>query len=159
VFDLARAAGATTSIDPNWDPTERWNGGLTQALDRTDVFLPNRQEATSIARTSSVDEAVRALLRHAGLVVVKEGERGAVASRGGELVAVPALTVVPVDTTGAGDAFDAGFLAMWLDGAPLERCLAFANASGALSTLGVGGTAAQPTPDEVLLAIQRGSAA
>ena len=159
LFDLAHQAGATTSIDPNWDPAERWDGGLTQALDRTDVFLPNLHEATSIARTSNADEAIRTLSEHARLVVVKAGERGAVAARGGELVTMPALTVQPVDATGAGDTFDAGFLAMWLGGEPLERCLAFANASGALSTLGVGGTAAQPTIDQVLVAIERGFAA
>jgi sugar/nucleoside kinase (ribokinase family) len=159
LFDLAHAAGATTSIDPNWDPTERWDGGLRRALDRTDVFLPNRNEAASIARTSDATEAIRTLSEHAGVVVVKDGDDGAVAGRGGELMTMPALTVLPVDTTGAGDTFDAGFLAMWLEGAPLERCLSFANASGALSTLGVGGTAAQPTTEEVLVAIERGSAA
>jgi sugar/nucleoside kinase (ribokinase family) len=159
LFDLARAHGATTSLDPNWDPTGRWDGGLAGVLDRTDVFLPNEVEATRIARASNVDDAVRSLSRRAGVVVVKVGDGGAVAGAAGDIVRVRPLEVRPIDTTGAGDSFDAGFLATWLDGAPLERCLAFANACGALSTLGIGGTAAQPTTDEVLAAIERGSAA
>jgi len=159
LFDAAHTAGATTSVDPNWDPSEQWDGGLPAVLDRTDVFLPNAVEAMCIARAPDVDQAVRALSKRARIIVVKAGDRGALAGDATGVILTEPLPVRPVDTTGAGDSFDAGFLYMWLDGAPLERALEFANACGALSTLAVGGTQAQPTTGEVVAAIRRGSAA
>jgi len=64
-----------------------------------------------------------------------------------------------VDTTGAGDSFDAGFLAAWLNGEPVDRALAIANACGSLSTRAMGGVNAQPTMDEALALLAEGSAA
>jgi sugar/nucleoside kinase (ribokinase family) len=150
LFERVRANGATTSLDPNWDPSERWNGGVRELLSHTDVFLPNATEAVHIAGTASVDEAVIALAASAGLVVAKAGSDGAVAARGDEFVSAPAPAVDAVDTTGAGDSFDAGFLVSWLAGDPLERALAIANACGGLSTRALGGVDAQPTIDEAL---------
>jgi sugar/nucleoside kinase (ribokinase family) len=150
LFERVRANGATTSVDPNWDPSERWNGGVRGLLSYTDVFLPNATEAVHIAGTASVDEAVIALAASTGLVVAKAGPDGAVAARGDELVHAPAPAVDAVDTTGAGDSFDAGFLVSWLAGDPLERALAIANACGGLSTRALGGVDAQPTIDEAL---------
>jgi sugar/nucleoside kinase (ribokinase family) len=154
LFERVRANGATTSVDPNWDPSERWDGGVRGLLSHTDVFLPNATEAVHIAGTASVDEAVIALAASAGLVVAKAGPDGAVASRGDELVRAPAPAVDAVDTTGAGDGFDAGFLVSWLAGDPLERALAIANACGGLSTRALGGVDAQPTIDEALAHVE-----
>jgi sugar/nucleoside kinase (ribokinase family) len=150
LFERVRSNGATTSVDPNWDPSERWDGGVRGLLSHTDVFLPNATEAVHIAGTASVDEAVIALAASAGLVVAKAGPDGAVASRGDELLRAPAPAVDAVDTTGAGDSFDAGFLVSWLAGDPLGRALAIANACGGLSTRALGGVDAQPTIDEAL---------
>jgi sugar/nucleoside kinase (ribokinase family) len=150
LFERARADGVTTSVDPNWDPSERWNGGVRALLPQTDVFLPNATEVTRIAGTASVDEAVIALAALAGLIVAKAGPDGAVAARGDRLVRAPAPGVDTVDTTGAGDSFDAGFLVSWLADDPLERALAIGNACGALSTRALGGVDAQPTIDEAL---------
>jgi sugar/nucleoside kinase (ribokinase family) len=159
LFDLAHEGGATTSLDPNWDPTERWDGGLMDLLQHTDVFLPNVMEATRLARTSDLTNAALRLAARARLVAVKTGAEGAVAADGDRIVRSPAVPVSVVDTTGAGDSFDAGFLAAWLDGVPLERALAVANACGALSTRAVGGTAAQPTMAEAARALEGGTAA
>jgi sugar/nucleoside kinase (ribokinase family) len=150
LFERVRAGGATTSVDPNWDPTERWDGRLRALLSHTDVFLPNSTEATHIAETASVDDAVFTLAALAGLVVVKAGPDGAVAARGDQLVRAQAPPVDTVDATGAGDSFDAGFLVSWLAGDPLERALAIANACGGLSTRALGGVDAQATIDEAL---------
>jgi sugar/nucleoside kinase (ribokinase family) len=150
LFERVRANGVTTSVDPNWDPSERWNGGLRDLLPHTDVFLPNATEATHIAGTGSVDDAVIALAALAGVVVAKVGQEGAVVARGDLLVRAPAPAVDAVDSTGAGDTFDAGFLVSWLAGDPLERTLAIANACGGLSTRALGGVDAQPTMEEVL---------
>jgi sugar/nucleoside kinase (ribokinase family) len=77
------------------------------------------------------------------VVVVKDGPRGALASRDDGVVRSPAVATAVVDTTGAGDAFDAGFQTSWLGGDPLERSLAIANACGGASSSAVGGVDGQ----------------
>jgi sugar/nucleoside kinase (ribokinase family) len=158
LFRRVRAGGATTSVDPNWDPSERWDGGLRDLLGHTDVFFPNATEATRIAGIDELDDAVLTLAERAGVVVTKDGADGALAAHGERLVRATAPTIDALDTTGAGDAFDAGYLASMLAGDPLERSLAIANACGALSTRAVGGVDAQPTMDEVLTLLSRGDA-
>ena len=150
LFERVRAHGATTSVDPNWDPAERWDGGLRDLLGQVDVFLPNATEATRIADVPEFDAAVLALAERAGVVVAKAGADGAVAAHGERLIRAAPPAIEPLDTTGAGDAFDAGYLVSMLAGDPLERSLAIANACGALSTRAVGGVDAQPTMDQVL---------
>jgi len=73
------------------------------------------------------------------------------------VVHVPAYVAPAVDTTGAGDSFNAGFLYRWLEGAPLAECLRLGSACGALSTRGLGGTAAQPTLEEAEALVRSGS--
>ncbi|MDH4111908.1 MAG: sugar kinase [Actinomycetota bacterium] len=155
----AQRAGASTSVDPNWDPDGEWDGGLRALMPSVDVLLPNEVEARQLAHISDLDAAMAALRDRGPLVVVKAGADGAIALGPGERVSLTAVPVDAVDTTGAGDSFDAGFVAAMLGGEPLERCLAIANACGALSTRAVGGTDAQPTMQEALEAIERGSAA
>ena len=76
---------------------------------------------------------------------------------GGRPLALPAFRVEPLDTTGAGDSFDAGFLHAWLEDRPLVECLRWGAACGALSTRGLGGTARQAFPDEVEQLLARAS--
>jgi sugar/nucleoside kinase (ribokinase family) len=153
-FAAARERGVSTSFDTNWDPTERWAGGVLEMLAAADIFFPNEAEARRIARIDDTEDAARALAaagsagRSDGgpLVVVTCGPAGALACRDGEpLVRVPAMPVEPLDTTGAGDSFTAGFLRAWLDGAGLRECLEFGAACGALSTRAIGGVDGQPT--------------
>jgi sugar/nucleoside kinase (ribokinase family) len=156
------AADATISVDPNWDPTGAWDGGLRAALPAIDVFLPNAAEARLIS--GDVDEAAAArALRGAGrrpIVAVKRGPTGALAvDADGALVDVPAFPADPVDSTGAGDAFDAGFLAAWLEGRSVRDALRFGAACGALSTRELGGTTGQPTREEADAMITAWSAA
>lgn len=143
----ARRAGLTTSADCNWDPAETWDGGLWEVLAETDVFLPNAAEASRITGLDDVEAAARALVAAGPRVVaVKCGADGAIAvERNGSLTRVPSLVVDPVDTTGAGNSFDAGFIAGFLAARPVQDCLALGVAAGSLSTLGIGGTASQPT--------------
>ena len=154
LFERLHEHGVTTSVDPNWDPGEEWDGGLLALLMRTNVFLPNTMEATRVARISDLDEALQRLSARAELVVVKSGERGATAAGNDQQVSAPGFPVRVVDTTGAGDSFDAGFLAAWLAHEPLDRALAIANACGALSTRKLGGVDAQPTMDEALRMVE-----
>ncbi|HWC70738.1 MAG TPA: carbohydrate kinase family protein [Actinomycetota bacterium] len=159
VLAEAREAGATTSVDPNWDPSGTWNAGLDALLPSIDVLLPNEIEATRLAHTSDLEEAIATLRSRGPVVVVKCGQRGAIAVGPGERAQVAAVPVDAVDTTGAGDSFDAGFLTAMLRGEPLERCVAIANACGALSTRSSGGVDSQPTMQEALDTLERGSAA
>jgi sugar/nucleoside kinase (ribokinase family) len=159
IFDEVHRSGASTSLDPNWDPSGAWDGGLLELLDKVDVFLPNAMEATRTAHTSDLDAAVATLSARAKLVVVKNGDHGAVAGGSDQVHTVTGVRTQVVDTTGAGDSFDAGFLAAWLAGAPIDRALAIANTCGALSTRAMGGVDAQPTMDEVLAVLDEGSAA
>jgi sugar/nucleoside kinase (ribokinase family) len=154
LFDEAHAAGATTSIDPNWDPSGEWGGGLLELLGRTDVFLPNSAEARAITGIEEVDVATEALAEHGCALAVKFGQGGGLAIEGDLVVRSESIPAAVVDTTGAGDSFDAGFLAGRLHGWSLERCLALAVACGSLSTRAIGGTAAQPTMDEALAALE-----
>jgi len=154
IFERVHRAGGTTSIDPNWDPTERWDGGLVAALASTDVFLPNVVEATRVAHISEVGEAIVRLREYTRTIVVKRGDLGAMAGSADEHAVVPGLSVPVADTTGAGDSFDAGFLAAWRAGESLERAVAIANACGALSTRSVGGVDGQVTWDEALAALR-----
>jgi len=133
----ARVAGATISVDPQEDTTGAWDGGLPALLADVDVLFVNEQEAAGIDADACP------------LVVVKRGPDGATARpRGGTEVDVGGFAVDAVDATGAGDSFDAGFLAGRLTGLDLEAALRLGCACGALSTRRLGGTTAQPTMDE-----------
>ncbi len=150
LFDEGRAAGATTSIDPNWDPAEEWDGGLLFLLPLTDYFFPNSAEARLITGVEDIDVAAEALAARGPVVAVKFGQGGGLVFSGGDVHRLEAVPVEVVDTTGAGDSFDAGFLAGRLRGWSLERSLALAVACGSLSTRAAGGTGAQPTMEEAL---------
>jgi len=149
LFRRARALGLTTSLDTNYDPTERWEG-LDQLLPLTDVFLPNATEACALTGVPDVEEAAARLARIVRVVAVKLGAEGALGVQGEQMARVSSLPVAVVDTVGAGDNFDAGFLYGYLHGWPLERALRLGTVCGALSTRAAGGVAGQPTLDEVL---------
>jgi sugar/nucleoside kinase (ribokinase family) len=154
VLAEVRRRGGTTSVDPNWDPSERWDGGLRGLLSDVDVLMPNAVEAVRLAGGGDPFGAAQRLAALGPLVAVKLGADGALGARAGaDPVSVRAPAVAAVDAVGAGDSFDAGVLAALLDGQPVERALALGCACGALSTRAVGGTAAQPTLAEALEAL------
>jgi sugar/nucleoside kinase (ribokinase family) len=154
LFARARRAGLTTSLDTGFDPSGRWDAGLREVLQQTDLFFPNEVELSALSGCSDPTAGLRALANGVTRIVAKLGERGAMTLDGGEVVAVPAYRVEPVDTTGAGDSFNAGFLQRWLDQAPLVDCLRLGAACGALSTSALGGTAGQPTLAEAEAFVQ-----
>jgi sugar/nucleoside kinase (ribokinase family) len=148
LFAAAHAAGLTTSLDCGYDPSEKWGPDILDTLTEVDVFLPNETEVCAIARRQDPIEAMRALSGGRTQVVVKLGRDGCAALEGGQLRFVPSFPVRVVDTTGAGDSFNAGFLHSWLNKKPVEECLRFGAACGALSTRGMGGTTTQPSAHE-----------
>jgi sugar/nucleoside kinase (ribokinase family) len=142
LFAELKSRGLTLSLDTNDDPDDRWEGGLPDLLRQVDVFLPNEREACKVAGTDDLESAVRKLSDLVPLVVVKLGQKGALAQRGKERVNSTSREVTAVDTVGAGDSFDAGFLHQYVRGADLATCLSSGNLAGALSTTRAGGTEA-----------------
>ena len=149
LFARATTAGLTTSLDTGFDPSERWDGLGPDVLRHVDVFFSNEVELRAVAGTSDVEAALRQLRHERTLTVVKLGAAGCAALEGERLRRVEPPSVTTVDTTGAGDSFNAGFLDAWLAGVPLTRSLEAAAFCGAMSTRGVGGSTTQATRAEL----------
>jgi sugar/nucleoside kinase (ribokinase family) len=141
LFREMKTRGLGISLDTNDDPDDRWDG-LAEVLPYVDVLLPNEREALKLTGAATLQTAVKQLAQQVSLVAVKLGAQGAMAQRGAEQVSRPALPVNAVDSVGAGDSFDAGFLYKYLQGDDLPSCLACGNLAGALSTTMPGGTEA-----------------
>jgi sugar/nucleoside kinase (ribokinase family) len=142
LFRAAKAAGLTTSLDTNDDPEDAWDDDLQNVLPHVDVLLPNERELCKIARTEEPEHAMEILAEQVSIVVVKRGKAGAAARRAGERFRVEAFAVESVDSVGAGDSFDAGFVHQFIRGMRIEDCLKFASLTGALSTTRAGGIGA-----------------
>jgi len=154
LFAAARVRGCTTSLDTGYDPLERWDSTLWDTLRQTDIFLPNEVEAPAIAGQTDSGAALEVLAETVPLVVVKMGSRGAIARQGERWVQVAAFPVEVVETTGAGDTFDAGFLTAWLKGFTMEESLTLGVAAGSLSVTKVGGSEGAPTLAQVCAFLQ-----
>jgi sugar/nucleoside kinase (ribokinase family) len=152
LFRRARGLDLTTSLDTNWDPSEQWTG-VHKLLPLVDVFLPNENEARALANMDSVIDSARKLGENSKFVAVKMGAEGGMVVEGTTLVQAPAIPVEVVDTVGAGDTFDAGFIYGFLAGWPLEKSLRLGIVCGSLSTCKPGGLAGQPALSEALEAI------
>ncbi len=122
---------------------------VREAIRSVDLFMPNAREARRLTGQSDLLQAVAALAEICPLVVVKDGANGAYAHTHGRLYHSPPIPVHPLDTTGAGDCFNAGFVTAWLGDRPLEECLRWGNIVGGLSTEGLGGTERVVTREEV----------
>jgi sugar/nucleoside kinase (ribokinase family) len=159
LYQEARAAGVSTSFDSNWDPDRRFEG-IEPMLAATDVFFANAREVELISGERDPLAAAHALVDRASeagrdpdadplTVAVKLGPDGALAVRGDEALRLPADRVQVVDSTGAGDSFDAGFIYGLLDRRSLAESLAIAVACGTLSVRAIGGVDGQATIEEV----------
>jgi sugar/nucleoside kinase (ribokinase family) len=142
LFAQLKRAGLTTSLDTNDDPEDLWADDLKSVLKHVDIFLPNEREASRLTGMGDVQGALDALSRLVPIVVIKRGPEGAIARRGKDRFTAPSLSVHPVDTVGAGDSFNAGFLHKFILRANLEDCLQYGNAVAALSITRAGGTEA-----------------
>lgn len=152
----AWAAGATVSVDCNWDPAGTWTG-IDELLPVTDIFFLNEEEARRITGIANAEKAGRALVESAAqiaghplFVAVKQGGRGALLATVSGVVRAAAPSMNVVDTTGAGDSFNAGFLYGWVAGWEAFQCLRLAVVCGSLSTRKVGGVESQPGLSEAL---------
>lgn len=142
LFRELKKAGLTISLDTNDDPEDRWGGVLEELLGLADIFLPNADEICRITGRDEVEKAMESLADRVPCIAAKYGSQGALVQVNGKLSHVPPLSVTPVDTIGAGDSFDAGFLYAYLRGLDPVQCATAGNVTGALSTLRPGGTEA-----------------
>jgi ribokinase len=136
LFRRMRTAGKVTMLDTGWDPGG-WKpdtlDALRTLLAETTVFMPNRDEAAAITGSSEPAEAARRLaMLGPELVVVKLGNQGSIGWSADRVISQEAVPVDVVDTVGAGDVFNAGFLHARGRGEPLERCLRFGAATAAV---------------------------
>lgn len=149
LFAQAQAGGTTTSLDTNWDPAGRWGGDQLRAvLAHTDLLLPNEAEARHLSGEPALRAAIPVLTAMGARVVVKLGASGALCADGNEFhrIEQPARRAdAVVDTTGAGDCFNAGLIAGLLRGLELRAAARLGCAVGSASTLAAGGTSAAPT--------------
>jgi len=143
IFEKAQQLGLTTSLDTGYPSDEDTSSHPAETWSHLDLFLPNETETRLLSGRSTLDDALAALSERIPAVAVKLGPDGAVARRGDELVRRPAFAIDVVDTTGAGDCFNGGFLHGYLSGDSLSDCLDLGCACGALSTRAAGGTTTQ----------------
>ncbi len=136
LLKLAQSRGATTSLDTGWDPdgwTDETIGRVLDTLPFVDVFFPNATEVKALTGERSPRRGAEKLLESgAPTLVVKLGAKGCLLATKRDQHLVPGFDVEVVDTTAAGDAFDAGFAASMLSGATMGRAAVFANAVAAL---------------------------
>jgi sugar/nucleoside kinase (ribokinase family) len=146
--DLLRAIrrnGCTVSLDVGWHEPWLLDARLPSILPLLDLFFPNESEARCITGETDPEKILRWFAAaDVPRVALKLGERGAALLWNGEIWSATPPPVQPVDTTGAGDSFDAGFLHSWLRAESPEICLRTANICGALSTQAYGGVAGVP---------------
>ncbi len=146
LFQKVKAMGVSLSLDTNYDPKEVWNGGLSESLKYVDVFLPNETEAKAISGQTDLELALDWYAGAVGVTAVKMGEKGACVRQGDKPpVFQIAAAVEVIDTVGAGDSFDSGFIYGYLQDWPISEALKLGVACGTLSTLQAGGTSGQAT--------------
>lgn len=149
--ELAHNAGLTISMDPGWDEAALRDPRLMKMVSEIDYFLPSRSELCFMLDEPDAERALQqtATIMKNGCVIMKDGADGALAHCNGKRVSIPTLTVDPIDTTGAGDAFDAGFIYGLTQGHPLRTNMAYGAICGALTTTVVGGATGTPTLETV----------
>ncbi len=140
----AKENGLTVSLDPSWDETLIYQQDFLDRCEGVDLFLPNVEEAVAITERSDPTEALDRLAARFPAVALKAGAGGAYFAVGATRLHQAAPTVKVVDTTGAGDAFNAGLVHAWLGGASADICLREGIAMGSLAVQAAGGAAILP---------------
>ncbi len=150
LFRRAKNAGLTTSLDLQWDITNRWDFNYQNCLPYVDVFFPNESELLALTHCDDLEVAIKQITPYTNTLAIKRGEHGSIGIANKERVTVaPFKADRFVDAIGAGDSFNAGFLKKYLNGASLNDCLDYGNLMGALNTTAAGGTAAFGNMDNI----------
>lgn len=149
LFRRAKEMGLTTSFDPDSDPSGKWDNLIFETLKHVDVFLPNETEAIQISKTDNVESALEKLSQVVNMAVVKMGKSGVWSKNPQKTIHSNVFKVDVVDTTGAGDSFNSGFIYQYLNGSDIEKCTLWGNACAGISTTKSGGTTAFPDISEL----------
>lgn len=144
LFKTARKLGLTTSLDTQWDPAEKWDLDLKNILPSVNVLLPNQKEATFLTASQGIEKALDKFDNYGSeIIAVKMDNQGSLVRKGLKNTIIPAfLNKDVVDSIGAGDSFNAGFIFKYIQGLDLKECQTFANITGAINTTAAGGTTA-----------------
>lgn len=158
VFKKIKEMGKITAFDTAWDSMGRWYEAIKYAFPHVDYFFPSIQEAKMISGKSEPDKICQFFFDKGVKVVgLKMGSAGSYLRTMDIAVKVAPFKIKPVDATGAGDAFVAGFLAGLVKKMPIRKCAEFANAVGAMAATGIGATTGVKSMKETLkfIALQR----
>jgi len=152
LFKMAKNLGLTTSLDSQWDPAEKWDLDLKNILPYINVLLPNQKEAIFLTDSKNIDQALNTLDTFGSeIVAVKMDNQGSLVRQNGNNNKLPAfLNKDVVDSIGAGDSFNAGFIFKYIQGKDLNECQSFANLTGAINTTAAGGTTAFENYNEIM---------
>lgn len=143
LFQRAKNARLTTSLDPQWDPEEKWDCDWESLLPLVDIFLPNLEELKNITKQPDPESCIDKIKNISNTIVLKSGIKGCLAWKSGELYQQPAFLNHEVkDAIGAGDSFNAGFIHQFIRNKPVKACLEFGALCGAINTTACGGTGA-----------------
>ncbi len=150
LFQRAKSLGMTTSLDPQWDPSEKWNVNLEELLPYVDIFLPNESELMAMTNTVSIEEGINKIIAFSNNIVVKQGTKGVSLFSKNKRIDVPAfLNNDVVDAIGAGDSFNSGFINAFIKGKEITKCLEDGAITGAINTTASGGTTAFEDKEKV----------
>jgi ribokinase len=139
IVGALRARHISTSWDFGWNEALSKDPGLARLIDALDFVFVNEHEAPLYTGAPSMEASVPRWRQRKAITIIKAGEEGAIWVAPDRDIHVVAPKVKVVDTTGAGDSFNAGFLVAWMHGESPERCLKAGNNVGAASTRKAGG--------------------
>ena len=143
LFRLCKELGLTTSFDMQWDPYEKWDLNINDVLPYVDLFFPNEKELLLLTGKTNIHEAIDSIKKYIKILAIKRGNQGSLVFYENNLTDMPPfLNKKVIDTTGAGDSFNAGFILKYINGFNIEECQKFANLMGAVSTTAAGGVKA-----------------
>ena len=150
IYMTAKKAGMTTSLDPQWDPYEKWNLDIPSLVEYLDISFFNEKEFLAITKNSDIGASMEKTCSASNTIVIKQGKRGSTLynRQSGFIHNRGYLNPRIADAIGAGDSFNAGFIYKFIKGAGLAECQDFGSLAGAVSTTRTGGTAAFDNPKE-----------
>lgn len=139
VVSRLRQKGVTTSWDFGWNEPLTNDRGLMDLIDALDFVFVNEIEARLYTGAPSLEAAIPEWRKRQAVTIIKLGVAGAVWLAPDRDILVSAPKVKAIDTTGAGDSFNAGFLVAWMNGKTPKQCLTAGNKLGSTSTRKIGG--------------------
>jgi sugar/nucleoside kinase (ribokinase family) len=150
LVEAARSVGAKIYLDCQAHNHTLQNPFVCDGLAKVDVFSPNAEEACKLTEKEHLSDALEELSKHVKTVIIKDGRAGCLLKDAHQTIHAPGIEVDLVDTTGAGDNFDCGFLYGQIHRFSLQETLRIANIYGGLSAQGYGGTTSAPTEAQLL---------